>query len=50
MRQNVPKFAAFVNRSGSLGCTVAADSAGERELFKKFAEPFRIRALFGINL
>src|SRR5271165_3621904 len=50
VRKDIPQFTSFVNRAWSLRRAVAADSAGERELFKELQEALFVLALFRIDL
>ena len=50
VRQAVSELTAFVDRSGSLRCHVAADVAGEGELLEELPQALEVLALVGIDL
>ena len=50
VRESVAEFSAFMNRSWRLGCAVASDAAGERELLKELLQAIHIETLLRINL
>src|SRR5260370_40684029 len=49
VRYGVPKFAAFVNRTGRLRCAVRAYSSGKRELLEELEHACLVAALVRIN-
>src|SRR5579864_2246027 len=49
MRENVPEFSAFMNRSGRFWSAVTPDSSGKRELMEELPQAIGVETLLGIN-
>src|SRR5262249_35647871 len=49
VRQDVTQFPSLMNRAGSFGCAVAADSAGKRKIFEEAQQSFFVLAFVRID-
>src|SRR5208337_126884 len=50
MREHIPQFASFVDRTGSFGSAMTADAAGKRELLEELAKTFFVFTLLRVDL